>query len=186
MSLTPLQQRKFSRMFHFLDVNRDGRVDRADFVARVEALARLCGWAEDSPQYRRNHDFALDEWDNLRRSADADADGGVSEPEFLRYADVFLTDREAVRAYARGDAQLLFDAMDTDADGMVTATEYGRYLEVCGADRSAATEFFRYADLDEDGRITRAEMAHAMEEFLTSTDAGAAGNYLFGPLDADA
>jgi Ca2+-binding EF-hand superfamily protein len=186
MPLSPFHQRKFARMFEFLDLNRDGRVDRTDYVQRVAALARHCGWTEDAPAYRRNLAFALEEWDNLRQSADTNDDDGVSRAEFLRYADVFLTDRQAVRAYARGDAQLLFDAMDTDGDDRVTAAEYARYLEVCGADGSAAARFFSYADLDEDGRITRAEMAHAMEEFLLSEDEAAAGNYLFGPLDADA
>lgn len=184
MTGSPLLQRKFKRMFSVLDTSGDGVVDRRDFVQRVEACARLRGWGADSPAYQRNLAFALEEWDNLRDSADADENSGVTEEEFLRFAETYLTDRDAVRAYARGDAQLVFDAMDTDGDDCVTAEEYGAYLEVCGVDRSAAEVFFAHADLDRDGAITRTEMAHAVEEFLVSEDPEAGGNYLYGSLDS--
>src|SRR5262249_40174854 len=103
--------------------------------------------------------------------------------ELLRAAEVFLSDRESVRGYVRGDVQLLFDALDTDGDGRVTLDEYRRYLEVCGVKGSSAEAFFAHADLDENGRLTRREMADAVEEFLLGEDASAAGNYLFGPLE---
>lgn len=184
MPLTPFQRRKLEKMFSVLDLDGDGYVERADYERRVQAFARLRGWEESDPVYARNLRFADEEWESLQESADADADDRVTREEFLRYAEVFLGDRDAVRAYARGDVQLLFDAMDGDADGKVTAAEYRAYLEVCGVDAAAADAFFAHADLNEDGFITRAEMAHAMEEFLLTEDPGAAGNFLFGPLDA--
>jgi Ca2+-binding EF-hand superfamily protein len=180
--LTAFQQRKLERMFELLDLNGDGLVDRADFVQRVEAFARLRGWGQGSPELERNLAFALEEWENLRETADTDEDGGVTREEFLRYGDVFLDDRDAVRAYARGDVQLLFDAMDTDGDGRIARDEYRAYLEVHGVDAAGADLFFDHADLDENGRISRREMAHAVEEFLLSQDPDAAGNFLFGPL----
>lgn len=182
MSLTPFQKRKLARMFDVMDVNGDGLVDRADFTRRVQALAELRGWAEDSDEYRRHLEDALEEWQAVHESADVDADGHVSRDEYLRYADVYLDDRDAVRAWARGDAQLVFDAMDVDGDGRITVQEYRTYLEVCGVDASAADTFFAHADLNEDGRVTRAEMAHAFEEFLISDDPASGGNFLFGPL----
>jgi len=183
MTVSGLLAHKFKRMFRVLDLNRDGVVDRRDLVARVDAFARLRGWAADSDAYRRNLEVALDEWQNLRESVDLDEDGGVTEAEFLGYAEIYLTDRESVRAYARGDAQLLMDAMDTDGDGRITEAEYREYLRVCGEDPSGAAVFFAHADLDEDGHLTRAERIHAVEEFLLSEDPAAGGNYLFGKLD---
>lgn len=183
MSLTPLRTRKLRKMFAALDVNGDGTLGRSDFLRRVERLARLRGWDEESPEYRRNAAYTLEEWHNLRESADIDEDGSVTSEEFLRFGDIFLSDFDAVRAYARGDVQLLFDAMDTDADERITLPEYRQYLEVCGVDPAGADEFFAHADLDRDGKITRAEMAHAFEEFLTSEEPGAVGNFLFGTLD---
>jgi Ca2+-binding EF-hand superfamily protein len=186
MPVSPFQKRKLDRMFSFIDLNGDGVVAREDFTRRVDALARLKGWESDSPEYTRNRDFALEEWQNLRETADIDDDGSVTREEFLRYAEVFLDDRDAVRAYARGDVQLLFDAMDTDADGKITREEYRAYLDACGVDSSSADVFFAHADLNEDGRITRSEMSHAMEEYLLSNDPEAGGNFLFGPLDPEA
>jgi Ca2+-binding EF-hand superfamily protein len=183
--LTSFQKRKLARMFSVLDVNGDGFVDQTDYVSRVDRLARICGWEADSEEYTRNLRFALDGWESLRESADIDGDGRVSLDDFLRYGDAFLDDRQAVHSYARGDAQLLFDAMDSDGDGKLTVHEYRRYLEVCGADASGADTFFAHADVDEDGRITRQEMAHAIEEFLLSEDPRAGGNFLFGPLDTE-
>lgn len=185
LPLTPFQRRKFARMFAVLDVDGDGLVRAADYTRRVEALARLRGWDEDAPEYRRSRRFALEEWQNLSETADVDLDGQVSRAEFLRFAEIFFDDREAVRAYARGDVQLMFDAMDADGDGRINVDEYRAYLQACGVDASAADTFFAHADLDEDGRITRAEMAHAVEEYLVSENPQAGGNFLFGPLDQD-
>jgi Ca2+-binding EF-hand superfamily protein len=182
MPLTPFQKHKIRQLFSVLDVNRDGRVDRNDFIRRVQALARLSGWTEGSPEYRRNLDYVLQEWESIRDSADLDDSGAITVDEYLRYADIFLDDRDAVRAYARGDVQLLFDAMDRDCDGSISLEEYRAYLVACGVDASAADVFFAHADLDEDGYITRREMAHAVEEFLISEDRNAAGNFMFGPL----
>ena len=183
MSLTPFQKRKLARMFAALDVDGDGFLQRSDYTRRVEAVARLKQWTPESPEYARNLRVALQDWDGLRESADADDDERVSFDEFMRYADIFLDDRDAVRSYSRGDTQLLFDAMDADADGKISLEEYRTYLQVCGIDESAAEDFFTYADLDESGRITRDEMGHAMEEFLLSENPRAAGNFLFGRLD---
>ena len=105
--------------------------------------------------------------------------------EFLRYGENFLDDRDAVRAYARGDVQLIFDAMDVDGDGRLTVAEYRAYLRACGADDAIADAFFAHADLDEDGRVTRDELSHAVQEFLLSENPDAAGNYLFGPILPD-
>jgi Ca2+-binding EF-hand superfamily protein len=182
--LSGLQQQKLSHMFALLDLDGDGRLEQRDYVGRVEALARLRGWSRDSAVYQRNLGHALEEWENLCESADTNQDGRVTLDEFLRFGATYLDDRDAVRSWARGDVQLLFDAIDTDSDGRISIDEYRVYLEVYGADASAAETFFAHADLDEDGRITRAEMAHAFEEFFLSSDPAAAGNLLFGPLDA--
>ncbi len=182
MPLSSFQKKKLEQMFSIFDLNGDGRINWADYVRRMAALAEHCGWDANSPQYLRNHRFAEEEWAALCESADVDRDGDVTRDEFLRYGDRFLDNRSAVRAYARGDVQLLFDAMDTDADGSITVDDYRTFLEVSGADASAADAFFAHADIDRNGRITRSEMAHAFEEFLVSEDPGAGGNWLFGPL----
>ncbi len=182
MALTAFQRKKLARMFDVLDADRDDFIEASDYTRRVEAVARIEGWREDAPEYDRNLRFAQLSWDALAESADADGDGRVSRAEFMRWAEIFLDDRDAVRAYARGDVQLLFDAMDVDGDGRITEDEYRRFLEICGMDTSAAHAFFSYADLDENGRIGRDEMSHAFEEFLLSTNPKAAGNFLFGPL----
>jgi Ca2+-binding EF-hand superfamily protein len=182
MPLTAFQKHKIRRLFSVLDANGDGRVDRSDFMRRVEALARLRGWTEDSPEYARNRHAVLLEWESIRESADLDENGAVTAEEYLRYAEIFLDDRDAVRAYARGDVQLLFDAMDTDGDDRISVDEYRAYLEACGVDASAADVFFAHADLDEDGLLTRREMSHAVEEFLIAEDPKAGGNFIFGPL----
>ena len=183
MALTPFQQRKLVRMFDVMDVNGDGFIQRVDFVHRVNALARLRGWHGTSATYERHMRTALEEWQAICESADVDENARISQEEFIRYLGTFLDDREAIRAYARGDVQLMFDAMDADGDGKITVEEYRTYLEVCGLDASAADAFFAHADLDENGLVTRTEMAHAVEEYLVSDDPASGGNFLFGPLD---
>jgi Ca2+-binding EF-hand superfamily protein len=183
VALTAFQRQKLGRLFSVLDVDNDGRVGQSDYVRRVEAFAQIRGWTTGSAEYVRNLQFALAEWQNLCESADVDDDRQITREEFLGYCEVFLDDRDAVRAYARGDVQLLFDAMDLDADGRITLDEYRDYLRVCGVDPEEAEPFFSHADLDRDGRITRAEMAHAFEEFLVSENPASGSNLMFGKLD---
>jgi juvenile hormone diol kinase len=181
--LSAFRTRKLHRFFDVLDNDRDGQIELADFIRRVEHFARLRGWEQGSAEYLRNLRFALGEWQNLRESADADEDRRITRAEFLRHADIYLSEREGVRAFAHGDVQLVFDAMDLDGDGRLSVEEYRDYLEVCGLDRSSADLYFAHADLDEDGFITRQELSHAMEEFLISENPDSASNLLFGPLD---
>jgi Ca2+-binding EF-hand superfamily protein len=181
--LTLFQERKLARMFEVMDVNGDGLIDRSDFTARVAAVARLSCWGDHSPEYIHNLDASLKEWRALCETVDTDQDGSITIAEFLSWGNIFLDDRAAVRAWARGDVQLLFDAVDTDGDERITIEEYRTYLTVCGVDGSAADAFFAHADLNEDGRVTRSEMSHAVEEFFVSENPKAGGNFLFGPLD---
>ena len=185
MPLTTFQRRKLATMFAALDLDHDGAIELTDYTRRVGAIAHVKGWLPDSPLYARNFAFALAEWGNLAESADTNQDGRVTLEEFLRYGENFLDDRDAVRAYARGDVQLIFDAMDVDGDGRLTVAEYRAYLRACGADDAIADAFFAHADLDEDGRVTRDELSHAVQEFLLSENPDAAGNYLFGPILPD-
>lgn len=183
MPLTPFRARKIEKIFSTLDVDCDGVIGRADFLRRVQGIAELRGWTRESPEYRRNVAYSLEEWQNLRESADVDEDGTVTFEEYLRFGEIFLLDQEAVRAYARGDVQLLFDAMDTDGDGRITAPEYREFLEVCGIDSSGADRFFTRADIDQDGKISRAEMAYAFERFLVSDDPTETGTFPFGAME---
>ena len=83
MPLTPFQRRKLARMFAVFDLDHDGAIRRSDYTRRVEAVARLRGWTQRSPEYERNLKFALMEWEALCESADIDQDGQVARDEFL-------------------------------------------------------------------------------------------------------
>jgi Ca2+-binding EF-hand superfamily protein len=182
VALSPLLQRKLRRMFEIFDLDGDGRIAASDYLRRLDALAQLRGWDRSSPEYVRHLGRASEEWRNLMDTADTDEDRGVTWEEFIRFGEIFLDDADAVRAYARGDVQLLFDAMDADGDDRVTLDEYRTYLEVSGADASGADALFQHADRDGDGRMTRDEMARAFEEYLLSDEPDAPGNHFFGPL----
>ncbi len=182
MPLTTFQRRKLATMFAALDLDRDGVLELHDYTRRVGAVAKLKGWMPDSPLYARNFAFALAQWGNLAEYADSNVDSRVTLAEFLRYGEQYLSDPAAAHDYAKGDIQLIFDAMDADGDGRLTVAEYRAYLRACGADDAIAQAFFAHVDLDEDGRITREELARAVEDFLLSQNPDAAGNYLFGPI----
>lgn len=182
MALSELQRKKMTRLFEVLDVNHDGFLEEADYTRRAEAFAGIRGWSDDSTQYREHLDFTREDWRSLRRFVDHDGDGWVTLEEFLAFAEMLVSDLQAVEAYAHTDALLLFKAMDADDDGRITAREYGGYLRVYDLDASLADDFFRRVDLDRDGFITGWELEEAMRDFLLSSDPEAAGNYLYGSL----
>ncbi len=120
----------YETRFELLDENRDRAIHRPEFLraAVVRSLYALDGFAEPRP-------LAFE-------SVDVDADGELSQEEFLR-AELL---RRSLAATADGDArrQAIFELVDADRDGVLSQPEFA----------NAGAQDFGCADGDSDGKVT--------------------------------
>jgi Ca2+-binding EF-hand superfamily protein len=171
--LSDLRRRKFAAMYNATDVNDNGVLDRADFLAVAEKFAARNGWEEGSDGYAGMHALCAGWWERMRADADTDGDGVVTVEEFCATLEGY---DEAAFAPT---AQLLFGALDPSGDGVISAAEYRGYGDVFRM-VGDTDEIFARLDTDGDGRISRDEFAQRFAEWAVGEDESAAGNWLYG------
>ena len=176
--LSPLQERKISRMFDVLDVDRDGFLSPADTDRVVLRLAKQRNWTQGGPEHRalrQAYEPAVHALDPFRDSA-----GRVDLANYLRYHSGMLEVPHAYQQAIRGVADLVFDALDADDDGRVTETEMGQFFRAYSIEPELAPGAFRKIDADDDGKISKSELLDAVSQFYLSSDPDAPGNWLLG------
>lgn len=176
--LSPLQDRKISRMFDVLDVDRDGFLSPADTDRVVGHLVAQRGWTEGGPEHR-----ALREAYGPGVQALApfrDPAGRVTHEAYLRYHQTMLNSPGAYQATIRRLAELVFEVLDSDGDGRVSEQELRNFYAAYSIDESLSPEAFHRLDMDGDGIVSKSEILDAVGQFYLSSDPEAPGNWLLG------
>jgi hypothetical protein len=176
--LSPLQERKITRLFDVLDVDQDGFLSPADRDQVALHMTKQRGWAEGGPEHR-----ALRESFEPRVQAlepYRDAGGKVDLAAYLRYHTAMFAAPDTSRQTVQRLADLVFAVLDVDADGMVSEKEMQKFYRAYSIDPALARRAFREIDRDSDGKVSRAEILDAVSEFYLSSDPQSAGNWLLG------
>lgn len=163
-----------------LDANGDGVIDRSEaarhprFAARFEQLDRNGDGkldASERPQWKRGgHGRGHHGHGGIER-LDKDGDGRVSRAEF----DAGKAQRDARMDGKQGSDRrgprkafaLDFDAVDANRDGYLVRSEVRAYFERMRPQLQAefarrAAERFAAADINQDGKLSRLEVAEKM------------------------
>jgi EF hand len=179
--LTEFQKRKIANLFAVHDLNRDGALERSDYVDYANRLAAAGGHRPGSAKYEELMSRFLGFWEMLRQAADRNHDNRVTMREWLVLFDELLSSPAAVE-HLRPIGEAVFTMLDRKGDGSVTLDEY-KWLYTSGAvDPKHAVESFKRLDTDHDGRITTSELSARLVEFFTSNDPKSPGTWLFGPV----
>jgi Ca2+-binding EF-hand superfamily protein len=173
--ISELKRRKSVAVFHRLDANGNGVLERNDFSVVCAGYIEQGGWAKDSAKAEGMRALFDGWWDAILAAADIDKDGVITADEFADAAATLGADA------SDGVGPMLFDAFDGSGDGLISPVEYRVFLSLYGVDAAQADETFARLDLDGDGRITREEFSSLFMEFVDSEDEDAPGNWLFGP-----
>ncbi|MBM7168667.1 EF-hand domain-containing protein [Streptomyces sp. G44] len=145
-------------IFRMLDVDGDGVISRAEYLARPERAAVRLGRDTGDPLVA----VARSSHERVFSAMDADGDGQVTFEEYAAWAGAQTFDEVCREALGS-----LFDLADTDADGMLDRAEFARLREVLGNRADNAAEAFDALDTDGDGRVDRDEYLSAIRAFVS-------------------
>ncbi|MFI0451547.1 EF-hand domain-containing protein [Actinomadura sp. 6N118] len=175
---TDLLSRKIGRHFDRIDVNGDGRIDQGDFALIVSLMREEFPEPSAEPKLNALNTAYQGLWERIRRDMDIDSDGTVSREEYVKYLQ---SDRKSsYRAAIQPVAKAIIDLADIDGDGMLDDRELAKVHRALNMDAKDHQAAMAKLDLDGDGRVSEAELVQALEEFFTSEDPEAGGNFLFG------
>lgn len=180
MTLTDLQLRKLKRFFKIFDQDKDGVIDRSDYILLAENISKSKGFPLDSPLSSRVRECLLQVWSNLQAIADKDQDGTVTLEEFLEYRDALHQD-DAKYDDLVSAGLTLFDVMDDNHDGKLELHEFQEFYSFFQLEKSLAEDMFKKLDIENTGYLTRQQIQVYSDQFNKGTDPDAIGNWLFGP-----
>jgi juvenile hormone diol kinase len=182
--LSEIVQKKLTRHFNFRDLNKDGFVERSDWVQCAQNMAAIRGWSVGSAAYEDIMARHVAMWTTFWQPADLNGDGKVSLAEYLE-----LADRQRKEGFKQELAQVsklfgaIFDTVDRDNDGNISLAEYELFFQAWDIETSLAEAAYAALDLNDDGRLSRRAFLQYGVNFYINDEPDIAGNYIFGPYE---
>ncbi|MGA4837635.1 EF-hand domain-containing protein [Streptomyces sp. G45] len=156
------------RIFAMLDVDGDGVISRAEYLARVDRVAAALGRDAHHPVVataRAAHEAVYEDMD-------ADRDGRVSFEEYRIWAG-----HDAFERSCRPALGSLFDIADFDADGRLSEDEFSRLRVAAGNAGADVGAAFAALDTDRDGLVDRDAYLAGIRAFVTTGASAMAAAY---------
>lgn len=178
--LSDLQLHKLPQLFAAYDADGDGVIQLRDFQQLLDQFAAFRDWKPGSPQYQQLQDRLHSRWKHMQTFADEDDDGRVTLTEWLAYIEAVLHDPDAFEVELAGVAGAVFGVFDVDGDGAISSEELRALYRGLGLGLGNAEAMWQRLDMEPGERMTKERFLDLFEDFLTSPDAEAPGNWLFG------
>lgn len=170
---------KHGQTFDFLDINRNGYLQRGDFEDIAKRLARSAS-NEDMHIVVSAY---LQFWEDLCRKLKVADDGQISRDEYIEGIEAVA--KSSPHGFDEGIAQMpraILVLYDADGDGRLSAKEFLAFQTALGVAPEQASIGLLAIDRDADGFVTAEDLMQACREFVCSDDPHAPGNWLFGGL----
>jgi Ca2+-binding EF-hand superfamily protein len=182
--LTALQRRKLQLRFALLDTDGNGYLSQEDYDLVTLRLCAAFGHLPGTAEYERVHTAYLKLWEQLRSRMDLDGTGRITLDQFMTGCERLLQEAppSAQRTSAHDPVDLIFDMVDADQNGVIDLVEFTTWMHAYGVGAQDTVEAFDLLDSDDDGVLSRPEVAAAAQAFYASNDPADVGNWLFGPL----
>ena len=179
--LTELQINKLERFFYILDFDRNGIIEKEDFIGIAENLCILWRICEGEEKYDKIKSRFEDGWNHFNRFVNNN-DGKANWDHWIHFAEEVIVkgDEDIFSDYVDEFVGEIFDNFDVDKDGYIDLDEYIDLLVGYRIEVRFAAKSFRKLDRNYDDLISRGELIRAVKEFFRSNDHDAPGNWLFG------
>lgn len=182
--LTDLQRTKHEFIYNLLDFDRNGYIEKDDFVGIAENLCVVRGEELDTPESQVVRQQCERLWQGLETYIDANHDGKCTMEEWLQFIDENLVNSEEAQRddFLEGAVGHLFDLYDADGNGTISLTEYLDIFISFHLNASLVGKSFVSLDANGDGSISRSELVETVRQFLISDDIDLPGNWIFGDI----
>lgn len=171
------QRRKVAAVFHAMDADANGYLEKSDFEALTERWLSARGAHPGSPDAEVLTSIMMGWWEAIRTMSDANHDNMVSLDELMRVVDQLGSMTDEVLA----TADAMFAAIDEDGDGRISLEEHKQIVKAWKGSDEGAEEAFHHLDLNGDGTISREEFRELWLEFWSGNDPSHPGQWVFGP-----
>ncbi|WP_199547910.1 EF-hand domain-containing protein [Streptomyces sp. N35] len=180
----PVLSAKLHRMFTMLDADGDGLMSEEDLPRLADRLREGFGRAGETVRTDRLRALLAAIWDHHLARADEDGDGRIDAATYDRAVrHAVATRRSELLADFSAMVTAWLDLCDLDGNGLIDRDEYRLMLRVAfDAPHEASDAAFDRLDADGNGTLEPEEVQAAVEDYFTSNDGDAPGNWLFGPL----
>ncbi|MFD8985064.1 EF-hand domain-containing protein [Streptomyces sp. NPDC059564] len=183
VSATGVLEQKLRRIFAMLDLDGDGRLVEDDVLALADRLAAAFD-VQETTKITQLRSALGEFWRKDLSSMAVDGSGPVDASEFVAGMPKALgNDRQGVLERLTAVVAGWMDIADTDGNGLIDEDEYvTMFSKTLGASPADLKVAFAKLDRDGNGTLDREEIRRATEEYGTSEDPQAPGNWLFGSL----
>ena len=182
--LTELQQSKFEKHFHIRDTDKDGYVTQDDYRKFSENIASMLDWEPDHEKLAQIDAIHHGVWEFFWKPADFDDDGRVSLEDHLAMMSKMIERSKdpVVLEQSRKHSEVLFNAFDLNGTGLISAKEYKQFFHAAGVEAEWSNGVFNKLDMNSSGTISVDEFVLLHQQFFSSNDPEAPGNWFYGPL----
>ena len=181
--VTALMDRKFDVCFGHGDQNGDGVIERADVLALAGRIIAYLDEPFNSPKSHALLDAFENFWINMQSQLDANHDGQITPDEWRTgLREAFARAPRDFNEGFRPLAAALFAICDRNNDGDVSPAEFSGFHKAFGMSEHQSAVAFEHLDRDRSGSLSVDELLKAWQEYYTSEDPDAGGNWLYGDI----
>ena len=168
---TPFHRAKLIRAWNIMDIDRDGKCTKDDFIEWGRRVAFASG-LEFTSDLEESY---ISVW----QSYFSDGKGDDME-KWVEFMTSMAGMPDAIEIGAR-NALKMFDAIDTDHVGVVSYKHFHDFIHALGLSKSDSEEAFKTIDSDQDGFLSREEFALACAHYYFDKEPSKYQHF-FGPF----
>ncbi|MGR9052791.1 MAG: EF-hand domain-containing protein [Gammaproteobacteria bacterium] len=175
--------RKIDICFTHGDQNRNGVLEPADAQALAARIITNIGEPMDSVKAQALFKAFEDSWIMMSAKMDVNGDGKISPEEWRKgIRKTFSEDPNGYKEGFRPLAEAIFNLCDRDDNGSVSQQEFELFHKAFGTSAANSKIAFEKLDANGNGVLSVDELLVAWQEYYTSTDPNARGNWLYGDV----
>ncbi|XP_023951245.1 calexcitin-2-like [Bicyclus anynana] len=163
----------------FFDSDGNGSITKKDFELSIERLAKAKGWEPGDEKYKIAEKTMLEIWEGMLYKADVNKDGEISADEWVALWEE--SSKDSPFDWQAYYAKSIFHLQDSSNDGAIDKEEFVSVHGSFGLPKDQTSEAFDKLACGKD-KVSWEDFQQRWEEFFTSENADAPGNYIFGNL----
>lgn len=184
--LSYFQKKKLVYLFGLYDHNKNGFLQLEDFTDISDKICDLFGFTDESEKREKLVFKTVSIFHKLLKDIPHPENQVIQIEEWIQFFDkkvVNSGDEDDLFEYIELLIGYLFDLFDENRDGYISFDEYKRIFSLYGINMEYIEKSFINLDGNNDQRLSKNELTHAVEVFLTSDDPLMKENWIFGNWD---